>query len=71
MDVIISSVAWGISAGSFIIGVNFFQKASKVVGILLIANALLVVHLHNKVMIEKELDNYQAEMNYWESENYY
>jgi hypothetical protein len=71
METIISGVAWAISASSFIAGVNFFNNTSKIVGILLIANALLVIHLHNKVMIEKELDNFQAEMNLWESENYY
>jgi hypothetical protein len=71
MDAIISSVAWAISASSFIAGVNTFNKTSKVVGVLLVTNALLVVYFHNKIMVEKDLDRYQSEMDAWESENYY
>ena len=66
-----SGVAWAISMGSVLAGYNFYTKTSKIMGLLFFANALMIMHLHNKIMIERELDEYQAEMNAWEAENYY
>jgi len=71
MEVIISSVAWIISVGSFTAGVHTFNNTSKIMGILLISNAFLIIHFHNKILVDKDLDRYQSEMNAWESENYY
>ena len=68
---VISGVAWAISIGSVIAGYNFFTKTSKIMGILLFTNALFILHLHNSILNETELDEYQAEMNAWEAENYY
>tara|TARA_Y100000996_G_scaffold223771_1_gene176052 strand:+ start:546 stop:758 length:213 start_codon:yes stop_codon:yes gene_type:complete len=70
MDTIISGVAWIISSVSFVAGAKSFNT-SKIVGALLISNAFLVIYFHNKIMNERELDRYQAEMNIWEAENYY
>jgi hypothetical protein len=68
---VISGVAWAISIGSVVAGYNFFNKTSKMMGILLFANAFVILYLHNSILNERELDGYQAEMNAWAAENYY